>query len=248
MFAYSVLHANFARADLHVAVASNFQAPMQEILQRFAAHSDVNPTSTYGASGKFFAQINQGAPFDVFLSADQAKPQALETNGFAVTGSRFTYAIGQLSLWSNRANIVTLNPATLASLQFNKIAMANPRHAPYGIAATAVLANLGQLESTKPHWVLGENVAQAFQFVVTGNADLGFIARSQLVGRFADQGSSWAIPTNLHPPIRQDAVLLTKAKENQAAKNFLTFLRTNEIQQLIESYGYASLVSLEQQP
>lgn len=226
-------------ADVIVAVASNFMAPMKEIVAEFERETDHGVKLAFGSSGKFFAQITHGAPFQLFFSADQAKPAMLEEQGMIVPGSRFTYAIGALALWSAKSDLVSHGSAVLEKGRFNKLAMANPKLAPYGAAAQEVLRNLGIYESVEPKLVQGENIAQTYQFVGSGNAELGFVALSQIMtGGKIDQGSAWFIPGYLHQPIRQDAVLLRSGENNPAAKALLQYLRSDKAKSVIESYGY----------
>lgn len=223
--------------QLTVAVASNFAAPMREIAAAFERESGHGLRLAFGSSGKFYAQIQHGAPFDIFFSADRTKPQALEEAGLAVAGSRFTYAVGRLALWSRDAKLVRGGPQVLEEGGFNKLALANPRLAPYGAAAVQVLRNLGLEEVTKPHWVRGENIAQTYQFVASGNAALGFVALSQISG---GGGSAWIVPGNLHDPIRQDAVLLKRGAKSAAARALLRFVRGARAAAIIESYSYGA--------
>lgn len=221
------------------AVAANFTRPMQAIAERFEAETGHQLRLSFGSSGQLFAQIQNGAPFDVFLSADQTKPQALIDSGDALADSRFTYAVGALALWSSTPDRFSDGEALLRSGDFNRLAIANPRLAPYGVAAVEVLHRLGLNEQLADQIIQGQNIAQTHQFVATGNADLGLVALSQLIenGRAAS-GSAWIIPANYYRPIRQDAVLLNRAHDNAAARALLDFLRSDTTQELIESYGY----------
>lgn len=225
-----------APAVVRLAVASNFQAPMQTIVAHLEETSGMSLVISYGASGKFYAQIRQGAPFDVFLSADQDKPQRLVHEGLALADSRFSYATGALALWSADPTLIDDSAAILATNRFSRLALANPRFAPYGVAAEAVLQGMGLVDSTRSRWVTGENIAQTFQFVHSGNAELGFIARSQLP--MVSGGSTWLVPAHLHAPIQQDAVLLRRAADNAAAHQFLAALQSPPVQQIIEQFGY----------
>ena len=221
------------------AVAANFTRPMQALADRFEAETGHQLRLSFGSSGQLFAQIQNGAPFDVFLSADQAKPEALIDAGDALADSRFTYAVGALALWSATANRFRDGEALLRSGDFNRLAIANPRLAPYGAAAMDVLDRLGLSEQLADQIVQGQNIAQTHQFVATGNADLGLVALSQIIdnGRVTS-GSAWIVPTDYYHPIRQDAVLLNRAKDNTAAQALLAFLRSDTSQALIETYGY----------
>ena len=193
----------------------------------------------FGSSGKFFAQIKQNAPFDVFLSADQEKPNALKKDRLIVAGSQFTYALGALVLWSPKPGLVDEQGRVLERGGYHKLALANPKLAPYGKAAVEVLTKVGLLERTRPHWVLGENISQAYQFVASGNVDLGFLAVSQVMadGKIA-KGSYWKIPAELYQPIRQDAVLLQRGKDNLAARELLAFLKSEQVLSIARKYGY----------
>lgn len=229
-------------AEVMVAVASNFTAPMKDIAARFQQHSGHTLIMAFGSSGKFTAQIHNGAPFEVFLSADQAKPEALIRAGFASADSRFTYALGRLALWTITPDVDVR--AQLHSGQFRKLALANPRLAPYGTAAQQTLAALALTDSVATRQVMGENIAQTWQFVSSGNAQLGFVALSQVMsGGHINNGSVWIVPDTLYQPIRQDAVLLKKGElkkgePNPAARAFLAFLQSAEVTELIRGYGY----------
>lgn len=229
----------FAATTL-VAVASNFTEPMNEIAEAFEKASGHRAKLSFGSSGKFVAQIENGAPFEVFLSADTEKPAQLETSKQAVPGSRFTYAIGKLVLWSAQPGLVDAQGAILNGGGFKHLALADPKLAPYGAAAVEVLKNKGVLEKLRPLFVLGENISQTHQFISTGNAELGFIALSQVIadGKIAE-GSGWIVPDTLHAPIRQDAVLLNKGVENPAAPALLQFLKSAEARTIMQSYGYS---------
>lgn len=225
--------------DVQVAVAANFSAPMQAIAADFEKATGHRVVAAYGATGQFYAQIKNGAPFEVFLAADDSTPAKLEKEGDGVPGSRFTYAIGALALWSAKAGYVDDHGAVLKTNQFQHLAIANPKAAPYGLAATQVLAKLGLSESVAPKIVEGQNIAQALQFVSTGNAELGFVALSQVYqdGKLSS-GSAWRVPAELHEPIRQDALILNKGQDNPAAKALLEYLRSKQAAAVIKSYGY----------
>lgn len=226
--------------EIHAAVAANFTAAMNDIVAQFEKHSEHKVLLSFGSSGKIFAQIQNGAPFQIFLSADQEKPDALEKAGLTVPDSRFTYAVGALALWSTKPGFAN-DDAHLKNGDFNKLALANPKLAPYGAAAIEVLESLKLRQSTEPQWVMGENIAQAYQFVSAGNADLGFVALSQIMEKGTmKEGSSWIIPAELYSPIRQDAVLLKRAKDSAGAKALLTYLRSEEARAIIHSYGYTT--------
>ena len=230
-----------ARADeVQVAVAANFTAPMQELAKAFEQASGHQAKLAFGATGQFFAQINQGAPFEVFLSADSATPDKLTASGAAVPGSQFTYATGKLVLWSPQAGLGDAQGAVLKQGHFAHLAIANPATAPYGAAAPAPLDQLGLHQALAAKLVRGESIAQAYQFVASGNAELGFVALSQVYrdGKIS-QGSAWTVPAKLYPPIKQDAVQLAPGKDKAAAKAQLDYLRTPAAKAVITRYGYA---------
>ena len=237
---FSLLSGFAHSAEVSMAVAANFTAPMEKIAQAFTRDTGHKAILSFGSTGALYAQISNGAPFALFLAADESTPQRLETDKLAVPGSSFTYATGKLVLWSPTENKVDSAGRILTSGDFNRLAIANPDTAPYGKAAIDVLSKLQQLESLRPKLVTGNNIAQAFQFVSSGNAELGFIALSQvyLDGKIK-QGSAWIIPTDSYAPIRQNAVLLTTGAQNPAAKAMLEYLRTPAAKSIIESYGYA---------
>ena len=223
-----------------IAVATNFADTASALEHRFEAASGQSLILVSGSTGKLYAQIVNGAPFDALLAADQRRPGLLEQQHLAVPGSRFTYAIGRLVLWSpDAARVGADGSATLERLDFRALAMANPRLAPYGAAAEEVMAALGLTDRLRSRLVIGENVGQAYSMVATGNAELGFVALSQVIGRaHGEAGSRWDVPVDLYTPIRQDAVLLARAAMNPAATGFLHFLRGEEARRIILSSGY----------
>lgn len=226
-------------ARVNVAVASNFTAPMKALTAEFEKKTGHQVRLSFGSSGKFYAQINHGAPFQLFLSADQAKPAALEKRQMILPGSRFTYAIGSLALWSPDKDVVMADGGILNQSHWHKLAIANPKLAPYGAAARDTLTALGLYPRLRGKLVRGENIAQAYQFVASGNAELGFVAMSQILSDGQLQrGSMWRVPESLYRPIRQDAVLLKSAADNPAALALSQYLRSNEVQTLISRYGY----------
>lgn len=231
-----------AQADtVNVAVAANFHAPMQQLAAHFQQQSGHQLLLSSGSSGKFYAQIRNGAPFDVLLSADDEIPQRLENEQLAVPGSRFTYAIGQLVLWSAKPGLVDAQGAVLKGNAFRHLAIANPKLAPYGRAAQETLRALGLADSLAGKLVSGENIAQTYQFVASGAAELGFVALSQVqADRQAAAGSLWRVPAKLHQPIRQDAVLLLPGRDKPAAQALLAYLRSAPVQAQIRSFGYAN--------
>ncbi len=226
--------------DVRVAVAANFTAPMQRIAAAFDRDTGHRAVLSFGATGKFYAQIHNGAPFDVLLSADDSTPLRLEHDGIGMAGSRFTYAIGTLVLWSPREGYVDPQGKVLAGGDFRHLAVANPKTAPYGAAAMATLDRLGLREKLRPRLVQGENIAQTHQFVASGNAELGFVALSQVIedGRIGKR-SGWVVPADQHAPIRQDALLLRHGEGNPAARALLEYLRGETAKALIREYGYA---------
>ena len=225
--------------EVQVAVAANFAGPMEKLAAQFQKDTGHKAVVASGATGKFYAQIRNGAPFEVLLSADDETPARLEAEGHAVARSRFTYAVGRLVLWSAKANYVDATGAVLKTGDFTHLAIANPKTAPYGAAAVAVIDKLGLTARLQPRLVHGENIAQAFQFASTGNAELGFVAQAQVWrdGKFT-AGSGWIVPATMHAPIRQDAALLTRGAKNPAAQALLDYLRTDKAKALIRAYGY----------
>ncbi len=225
--------------DVQVAVAANFTAPMKLIAADFEKDTGHKAVLTFGATGKFYAQITNGAPFEVFLAADDETPAKLEKEGAAVNGSRFTYATGKLVLWSAQPGVVDVRGEILKKGDFKKIAIAAPKLAPYGAAAVETMNKLGLQAVLEPKLVQGESIGQTFSFVSTGNAELGFIALSQVYeGGKIRSGSAWIVPGSLHSPIRQDAVLLAKAKDSKAAVQLMAFLKTEKARAVIRSFGY----------
>ncbi|MEE1869126.1 MULTISPECIES: molybdate ABC transporter substrate-binding protein [Pseudomonas] len=231
---------NSAWADeVQVAVAANFTAPIQAIAKDFEKDTGHKLVAAYGATGQFYAQIKNGAPFEVFLAADDSTPEKLENEGAGVKGSRFTYAVGTLALWSAKAGYVDDQGEVLKKNQYKHLSIANPKAAPYGLAATQVLDKLQLTDATKGKIVEGQNITQAYQFVSTGNAELGFVALSQIYkdGKVSE-GSAWIVPSNLHEPIKQDALILNKGKDSAAAKALVEYLKGPKAAAVIKSYGY----------
>lgn len=229
-----------ALADqVQVAVAANFTAPMQKIAAAFERETGHKALLSFGATGKFYAQVRNGAPFAVLLSADDETPARLISEGLAVPGSAFTYAIGQLALWSAQAGVVDTQGAVLNMPLPGKLALADPKLAPYGAAAMQVLVQRGLVDKLRPQLVVGENIGQTFQFIQTGNATLGFVALSQImVDGQISTGSAWRVPAHLHDPLRQDAVLLKPGEHNPAARALLDYLRGEASRRIIRAYGY----------
>ena len=236
----SLMTCNSGWADeVQVAVAANFTAPIQIIARDFEKDTGHTLVAAYGATGQFYAQIRNGAPFEVLLAADDSTPAKLEQEKRIVPGSRFTYAIGTLALWSAKPDYVDANGEVLKKTDYRHLSIANPKTAPYGLAAIQVLDKLGLTDVTRPKRVEGQNITQAFQFVSTGNAELGFVALSQIYkGGKVQSGSAWIVPAQLHDPIRQDAVILDKGKNNPAAKTLVDYLKGPKAAAVIKSYGY----------
>jgi molybdate transport system substrate-binding protein len=226
-------------AEVSVAVAANFTAPMQKIARDFERESGHKAVLSFGSTGSLYAQIKNGAPYQVFLSADDKAPQKAEEDGLSERGARFTYAIGKLVLWSKKADFGDKKGEILKSGRFERIAIANPKLAPYGAAAEEVIQRMGLTEALKGKLVQGENITQTHQFIATENAALGFIALSQV---YADgmikEGSAWIVPASMHAPIRQDAVLLKTGKGQPAAEALIQYLKGKQAQAIIRSFGY----------
>jgi len=236
----AVVVAQVAHAgEVSVAVAANFTGPMEKIAPAFEKATGHKLNIAYGSVGKFYAQVKNGAPFEVLVSADDATPKRLEQDGLALPETRFTYAIGKLMLWSATPGLVDDQGKVLRLGDFRRLAIANPKTAVYGAAAVVVMKNLGVLETLEPRFVLGENITQAYQFAATGNAELGFVALAQIYkdGKYST-GSYWAVPTGLYPQIRQDAVILTKGKDNPAAGALMAYLKSDAARKVIRAHGY----------
>ncbi|MFZ3205035.1 MAG: molybdate ABC transporter substrate-binding protein [Pseudomonas sp.] len=239
LFAGLTLSASALAEEVQVAVAANFTAPIQAIAREFAKDTGHTLVAAFGATGQLYAQIQNGAPFELFLSADDSTPAKLESAGLGVAGSRFTYAIGSLVLWSAKADYLDGSDAVLKQGQFKHLAIANPKAAPYGLAATQVLEKLGLSQAVAGKIVEGQNITQTLQFVSTGNAELGFVALSQVYkdGQLSS-GSAWIVPAELYEPIKQDAVLLNKGEHNPAASALVEYLKGPKAAAIIKSYGY----------
>jgi molybdate transport system substrate-binding protein len=224
-------------ADVQVAVAANFTEPAREIAAAYDKASGNHTLLSFGSSGAFYTQMQHGAPFEVFLSADAERPEKAEAEGLGVKGTRFTYAVGKLVLYSARPATVDGRGIVLKRGIFDKLAIADPAAAPYGLAAVQTIAKLGLTDTLAPHIVKGSSITQAYQFVATGAADLGFVALSQVID--AKGGSRWIVPESYHAPIAQQAILLKTGAGNPAAAGFLKFLRTGPALAIIKRYGYA---------
>lgn len=222
--------------DVPVAVAANFTEPARTIGAAFTAKTGHHLVLSFGSSGQFYTQITQGAPFQVLLSADAERPQRLEREGLGVPGTRFTYAVGQLVLFSKTPGFVDDKGAVLSSGSFNKLSIADPTAAPYGVAAIQTMQKLGVYARLQPKIVKGSSITQAYQFVDSGAAELGFVALSQVIG--VQGGSRWQVPASMHAPIDQQAILLYAGDKKPAARAFLQFLRSPEALAIIKRYGY----------
>lgn len=224
--------------EIRVAVASNFTNVIKTIAERFEANTGHKVTLMIGSTGKHYAQIKNGAPFDVFFAADIHRPQLLEEAGIAIPGSRFTYAVGKVVLWSPMAGYVDTEGKILKYGEFHRLAIANPKLAPYGAAAQEILHGLGVWDRLRGRIVQGENISQTLQFIRSGSAELGFVAYSQVKrAGHSIEGSWWEVPQSLYTPIRQQAVLL---KEDKAARAFLDFVRSDVAREIIHGYGYGT--------
>ena len=217
-----------------MAVAANFTEPAKEIAAAFAKATGHTAALSFGASGQFYAQIAHGAPYEVLLSADAERPAQAEKAGLGVAGTRFTYAVGRLVLYSTTPGLA--GPGALQAGRFQKLAIADPAAAPYGLAAVQTMQRLGLYEQLKPKLVTGSSIGQAYQFVASGAAELGFVALSQVIAQAG--GSRWTVPEADHAPIDQQAILLTPGRDSAAAKAFLAFLKGPQATAIIRRYGY----------
>jgi molybdate transport system substrate-binding protein len=231
-----------ARADTaNIAVAANFAAPAKALAQMLQQTTGHTAHLSFGATGAFTAQIENGAPFDVLMAADDKSPARLQAKAMTAAGARLTYAIGRLALWSAQPGLVDDQGKALGGGRFDRLAIANPKFAPYGVAAMQTLEKMGLAAQLQPRLVIGESIGQTWQFVASGNAQLGLVALSQVIreGKLAAGGSLWIVPDDLHAPIVQDAVLLRHGADNPAARAWMALLRASAAQDLIRSYGYA---------
>lgn len=224
--------------EVKIAVAANFSPVVKELQKKFEAKTGHKLVASFGSSGAFYTQIRNGAPFEVFLSADSDRPKKLEEEKLAVVGSRFTYAVGKLVLWSPKPGVVDSSGTVLSNGNFKKLAIADPQTAPYGAAARAALRQLKLWDALTPKLVQGVDIGQAYQFVASGNAELGLIAWSQVLVQGKPRGSYWLVPATRYPPIEQQAVLLVRGKDGKAARAFLDYLKSKEGRAAIESFGY----------
>lgn len=239
VFASLFLCGSLQAAELSVAVAANFTAPMQKIAKAFEKETGHTLALSFGSTGKFYAQIKNGAPFEVLFAADDETPARLEREGQGVEGTRFTYAIGKLVLWSKQPGLVDDKGEVLRTGSFDRIALADPKLAPYGAAAMQTLNKLGLADTLRSKFVQGENIGQTYQFAASGNAQLGFVALSQVMenGQLRE-GSAWVVPATMHAPIRQDAIVLQRGEGNPAADALMQYLRGEKARAVIRAYGY----------
>jgi molybdate transport system substrate-binding protein len=224
--------------EVRAAVAANFTGPAKLIAEQFQADTGHSVKLSYGSTGKFYSQIKAGAPFDVFLAADDTTPEKVAKDGLGDSANRFTYAIGTLVLWSRKPGYVDDKGHVLQG-KFDKLAIANPRLAPYGVAAQETLEGLGLWNGVKDRIVMGENITQTWQFAGTGNADLAFVALSQTIkdGKTIE-GSQWVVPKHLYTPIRQDAIILNSVQDKAAAEAFMKYMKSSRATAIIKSFGY----------
>lgn len=237
--AAALLFTTHAGADeVNIAVAANFTDATRDIIPLFEKATGHTVKASFGSTGKLYAQIEHGAPFGVFLAADSKRPKKAEDEDLAVPGSRFTYARGKLVLWSVAPDLFTDGAAYLKAGDFERAAIANPKTAPYGLAAQQVMEHLGVWDALQAKLVRGDSIAQTFQFAATGNVAVGFVALSQVTAWKGEKGSTWAIPDDYYAPIEQQAVLLKNGEDNAAARAFLDFLKRPEARAVITGYGY----------
>ncbi len=237
----------FAAEKLQIAVASNFASAMKKLISQFELQSGYRVSSSYASSGKLFAQITHGAPYDIFLSADALRPRRLESLGLVVPNQRFTYAIGKLVLWAPDARSPEAALQQLRQGDFSYLSMANPKIAPYGAAAMEVLEQFGLSRLFLKRTVRGENIAQAYQFIYSGNAPLGFVAKAQIIDANVPlKGAIWHVPDELYTPIEQQAVWLKRAEHHPAASAFVDYLRSHSAKQIIMGSGYDGLTTVSQ--
>jgi molybdate transport system substrate-binding protein len=228
-----------ARADeVTLAVAANFTAPMKQIAAEFEKDTGHKVLASFGSTGKFYAQIKNGAPFEILLSADEETPAKLSKENLAVPGSQFTYAVGKLVLWSTKPGLVDSAGSILKKGGFEHLSVADPKLAPYGAAGMETMKALGVLEAVQTKIVTADSITQAYQFISSGNAELGFVALSQVLKEGKIEGSSWLVPSNLYSPIRQDAVILEKGKGQPGAAALLKYLKSDKAKAIIRSFGY----------
>lgn len=237
-----MLNTAWAQAEeIKIAVAANFYSVLQKLVVPFEAQTGHHVKISSGPTGKLKAQIANGAPFDVFLAADVKSPKALEQGGFIKSGSRFTYSFGRLALWSPTANDAAEVEQQLNAKAWRYLAIANPKAAPYGVAAVSVLKHLGVYDMYKKgHLVMGENIGQTYQFVATKNAKAGMVAYSYVKDpKHSNQGAYWLIPAKWHAPLEQQAVITKKGQDKVAAQAFMDFLKSEQAKAMILTFGYS---------
>ncbi|MGE3608292.1 MAG: molybdate ABC transporter substrate-binding protein [Bacteriovoracaceae bacterium] len=232
------LFSNTYASEFHIAVASNFSAPMEVLMKVFSEKTGHKVLTSYGSTAKLYAQILNDAPFEVFLSADKTHALKLIEEKRAIEKTKYTYAVGKIILWSPTAGAIDPNGEILSKKNFKHLSLANPKLAPYGEAARQVLEKKNLWKALDQKIILGESIAQAFQFVSSGNAELGFVAYSQIIKDGKTQGSYWMIPQTLYSPLYQEAVLLKKGEHSVAAKEFLSFLQSEKAKTIIKKFGY----------
>jgi molybdate transport system substrate-binding protein len=239
VFYFQVCLSTAWTGEVRIAVATNFLSTLNEITKNFEHDTGHAVVVSSGSSGKLYAQIRNGAPFDVFFSADTKRPKLMEEEGLAVRGSRFTYALGRLTLWSPDPNLIKEGKEVLSNGRFRRLAIANPKTAPYGAAAKHTLEAMGLWQAIEGRLVQGENIGQTFQFVYSQNAQLGFVALALVLDpKINGAGSRWDVPVDLYPPLRQQAVLLVRGQDNTAAIAFLDYVKGVKARTIIEQFGY----------
>jgi molybdate transport system substrate-binding protein len=230
-----------AAQEIRVAAAADLKFALDELSAQYEKQTGAKISVSYGSSGNFFAQIQNGAPFDIFMSADIDYPRKLEAAGLAEADTLYEYAVGRIVIWMPAGagpDLVKLGWKALLQPSVDKVAIGNPEHAPYGRAAIAALRSAGIYEQVQPKFVYGENIAQAAQFVASGNAQAGILALSLALSPPMRRGKRWEIPENMYPPIEQGAIILKNAKEKQGARAFLAFLKSPAARKILDSYGF----------
>lgn len=240
LFALSLVTGQALADEVRIAVAANFTDAMKQITPLFEKETGYRTIVSFGSTGKLYAQIANGAPYDLYLAADTARPMLAQSQGYAVPDSHFVYAVGKLALWSAHGALFDDAMAFLESKHFDHLALANPKTAPYGVAARQVMEHLGVWEDLSPKLVRGDSIAQTFQFVATENAEVGFVALSQVKAWKGERGIAWQIPQHLYAPIEQGAVLLKRGKSNPASVAFIAFLKSEAARKIIERLGYGT--------
>jgi len=225
-------------AQTTIAVAANFTVAARDLIRQFEQTSPHQVKASFASTGKLYAQIEHGAPFEIFLAADARRPMLTEESGTGIQGTRFTYARGKLVLWSNGTATITDGKAYLSGLQYDRLAIANPKTAPYGLAAQQVLEHLQLWDQIQSRLIRGDSITQTYQFVASGNVQAGFIALSQLKGATVPENDYWLVPDDLYEPIDQQAILLRNGEHNPAAIAFMAFLHSSTAKSIIAEFGY----------